>query len=158
MGELLRGKIYEGHLAEIVNLKPVGGASKTYIVATVEWDSNKTEDFLLFTNHEVAVAKSRAERHPELHPKESSTLGIFKSGFSQVGHVVYSELVKKINWRQPAGYYFVRLADFDGQIKVYAFTPNAMTNAQRRSVRNPEDKPKKGMISDFLEDIINKIK
>lgn len=158
MGELLRGKIYEGYLAEITNFKPVGGASKTYIVATVEWDSNKTEDFLLFTAHEIAVAKSRAERHPELCPKENSVFGILKSGFSQVGHIVYSELVKKTNWRQPAGYYFVRLVDFDGQIKIYSFTPNAMTNAQRRSVRNPEDKPKKSAISDFWEDVANKFK
>ena len=158
MSEILKGKIQEGFLAEIRNAKPIGNAKKTYVVATVEWDENSTEDFLLFTQHEVEVARVRAERHPELHPKSNTFLGVFKNGFSQIGHVVYVELEKKTNRRQPDGYYFVQLIGFDGQTEIYAFTPFAMTVAQRRVARNPEDKPKKSAVTDFIEDVVGKFK
>lgn len=158
MSEILKGKIQEGFLAEIRNTKPIGNARKTYVVATVEWNENGTEDFLFFTHYEVEVARVRAKRHPELQPESNTFLGVFKSGFSQIGHVVYVELKKKINKRQPDGYYFIRLIGFDGQTEIYAFTPFAMTKAQRRAVRNPEDKPKKSAIIDFVEDVVGKFR
>ena len=158
MSEILKGKIQEGFLAEICNTKPIGNAKRTYVVATIEWDENSTEDFLFFTQHEAEVARARAERHPELHPKPSTFLGVFKNGFSQIGHVVYVKLEKKTNRRQPDGYYFVRLVGFDGHTEIYAFTPFAMTVAQRRVARNPEDKPKKSAIADFVEDVVGKFK
>lgn len=158
MAETLKGKIQEGYLAEIINTKPIGNAKKTYIVATVEWNENKTEDFLFFTEYELNVAKKRAERHPELCPEKSALFGILKNGFSQAGHIVYIELKKKTNRRQPSGYYFVQLIGFEDQTEIYAFTPHAMTQAQRRVTRNPEDKPAKGLFVDFFEDVVSKFK
>ena len=158
MNEVIHGKIWEGYLAEIVNTKPIGRANKTYIVATMEWHDPGTEDFIFFTEHEIEVARKRGERYKELQPKRETTLGIFKTGFSQIGHVVYVPVEKKKNWRQPDGYYFVRLIGFDGRSTVYAFTPAAMNTAQRRTARNPEDKPKKTAFVNFAEDLINKFR
>lgn len=147
MAELVKGTVREGYLSLVTNLNPHRLAAKQYLLGWIEWDADKTEQALLFTQREVNVAALRASKRPDLAPTGSR---IFNSR-TRLGHLSMVENKNKKCIFEAEKYWFVKMIMLNGEEIWLAFTTKQIETISDRTAKNQEDIVRKSWLTNVTD-------